>query len=141
MAKNREREGFQRISKSHLGENESVQSIEHESETLATNKEFKNEENVTDPENSSKVALVKQENFSVSPVDNNVSELIKSMIQKTGSNFICQQCGKTGSDMSNMKKHIETHIDGVVHSCHICGKTTRSKNALNTHKSRNHKTE
>ena len=39
-----------------------------------------------------------------------------------------------------MVRHIEAnHITGVSHSCDICGRTSRSRNALRKHKYENHK--
>jgi len=52
----------------------------------------------------------------------------------------CKVCGKEGN-MSQIKAHIESHhITGVSHTCNICGKTTRSKDAMRMHKRRNHTT-
>merc|ERR1712129_600012 len=51
---------------------------------------------------------------------------------------ICKVCGKEG-DMGLIQRHIEAnHITGVSHTCNICGTTTRSKNAMRKHKTRNH---
>ena len=52
---------------------------------------------------------------------------------------ICTVCGKEGQH-TDIKRHIEaTHITGVSHTCNICGKSSRSKNALRAHIARNHK--
>ena len=75
-----------------------------------------------------------------------LDEQIRSMITKSdisagpgkGLLATCNVCGKEGSYRS-MPSHVEAnHITGVSHSCDICGKTFRSKNALGIHKSRNH---
>ena len=50
----------------------------------------------------------------------------------------CNVCGKEGP-YKHMPQHIEAnHITGVSHACDICGKVSRSRNALNTHKSNMH---
>merc|ERR1712129_393406 len=51
---------------------------------------------------------------------------------------ICKVCGKEG-EMGQIFNHIEAnHITGVSYTCNICGTTTRSKNAMRKHKTRNH---
>ena len=50
----------------------------------------------------------------------------------------CTVCGKGTKDKCDMKRHIESHIDGVSHPCNICGKVSRSKNPLLMYKSRTH---
>ena len=70
-----------------------------------------------------------------------LDEQIRSMITKSdisegaGKGFIatCNVCGKEGPYM-NMPRHIEAnHITGVSHACDICGKVSRSRNALRVH--------
>ena len=41
--------------------------------------------------------------------------------------------------ISNMKNHVETHIEGLSYSCPICSKMFSSKNSMSKHKSVNHK--
>ena len=74
-----------------------------------------------------------------------LNDQIASMIEPTnkvgrlgGKMVACKVCGKEGykSDVAN---HIElNHITGVSHSCDVCGKTVRSREALRIHKFRNH---
>ncbi len=35
----------------------------------------------------------------------------------------CDQCGKTFSWASNLKKHLKVHSKEKPHSCSVCGKT------------------
>ena len=76
-----------------------------------------------------------------------LDEQIKSMITKTdksagpGKGYLatCNVCGKEGS-YRHMPQHVEAnHITGVSHSCDFCGKISRSRNALKTHKLTFHK--
>ena len=76
-----------------------------------------------------------------------LDEQIKSMMTVTDvqSNdrhhklAICNICGKEGPS-NNMPSHIEANrITGVTHSCNICSKTSRSRNALKMHKHTYHK--
>jgi len=53
--------------------------------------------------------------------------------------WVCKVCGKEGQ-VGNVQHHIESHhITGVTHTCNICGKTSKSRNALGMHKSTYHK--
>ena len=70
-----------------------------------------------------------------------LDEQINSMMTKSdvssvigqGSMATCNVCGKEGP-AKGMPRHIEAnHIDGVSHSCDICGKISRSRNALRKH--------
>ena len=91
-----------------------------------------------------RVNIVKNEislagSFPVALGNDNVNELVKSMILKTDNTLQCQQCGKTGTHSGTMQRHVETHIEGAVHTCSLCGKTARSSHALLMHKIRYHK--
>ena len=76
-----------------------------------------------------------------------LDEKIKSMITRSdlsagpgkGKMASCNVCGKEGS-YRNMPQHIEaSHITGVSHACDICGKVSRSRNALRMHVSALHR--
>ena len=76
-----------------------------------------------------------------------LDEQIKSMITKTnisaglGKGFLatCNVCGQQ-KPFRQMPQHIEAnHITGISHSCDLCGKTSRSRNALKVHKIAYHK--
>ena len=67
---------------------------------------------------------------------------IDSMIENiTGGykRFKCTVCGKADKQRVFMKRHVETHLTGVSHSCDICGKVARSSNALIMHHSNYHR--
>ena len=53
--------------------------------------------------------------------------------------YQCHTCGKNMNHGGAMKRHVETHIDGLSYNCQQCGKTFRSKNALMSHRSIFHK--
>ena len=78
-------------------------------------------------------------------VDANVKDQINSMIESSYDGKIvakCTVCGKEnkGKDArKDMRRHIETHIEGVSYPCNQCGKVSRSSNALNTHISNFHR--
>ena len=78
-----------------------------------------------------------------------LDEQVKSMMSDTGNKmtygnqpkkvFACKVCGKE-SDYTNTKTHIEAkHIaSNINHTCDICGKSSRSRDGLRQHKSKEH---
>ena len=40
-----------------------------------------------------------------------------------------------GSKSSNIRKHVETHLDGLSYNCNVCNKEFRSGKAFYNHKS------
>ena len=69
-----------------------------------------------------------------------IQQKINDMLDKSlDGTFNCTECGKTGKDSSNMRKHIETHIEGLSYSCPNCTKTFRSKQSFRNHLSLYHK--
>ena len=86
-------------------------------------------------------------NTGVSVELQDLDDQIKSMITKTnisaglGKGFLatCNVCGQQ-KPFRQMPQHIEAnHITGISHSCDLCGKTSRSRNALKVHKITYHK--
>ena len=66
-------------------------------------------------------------------------EVVEGTKQKIYNCNVCNACGK-GGPRSVIERHIEAkHITGVSYPCEICGKTSRSRNALQVHKSAKHK--
>ena len=53
--------------------------------------------------------------------------------------FKCKLCGKEAKRSIDMKRHIETHLEGLSYPCQVCGKTFRSRNSLNTHRVNSHR--
>ena len=66
---------------------------------------------------------------------------INLMLKKINNIWTCTMCGKTDNNnrVYNVKKHIESHIEGQAHPCEHCGKTFRYINLLQSHMSRIHK--
>ena len=63
---------------------------------------------------------------------------IEQMMLKKGSLWECKSCGKLTKLKNNWKNHIETHIDGVSHVCHICNKSSSTRISLAVHISAYH---
>ena len=67
---------------------------------------------------------------------NDVEEQINQYMEKLGpENYACKMCGKTATKTTNIRNHIETHLEGISYPCPICFKSFRSKNSFNNHKS------
>ena len=65
---------------------------------------------------------------------------LNSMVEKINGIWTCKMCGKTNNinNKKDLRRHAETHIEGVSHPCNICGKSCRSGNNLRVHIQRNH---
>ena len=74
-------------------------------------------------------------------LDDQIGEMISTTdkCDQRGRKLVrCNVCGKEGQ-RADVVRHIEAiHITGVSHSCDICGKTSRSRNALRKHKRDHH---
>ena len=60
-------------------------------------------------------------------------------MEKFDGQFFCKICGKSTGHRSDMKKHVETHLDGLSFNCQHCGKVFRSRNTLSQHIHKHHK--
>ena len=70
-------------------------------------------------------------------VNSTVTQYIEKCVD---GGYKCTLCGKVDKkQLGHLKNHIETHLDGLSFPCQLCGKTFRSRNALNIHKTRYHK--
>ena len=78
-------------------------------------------------------------------VDSNIEDLvtkIDSLAEKVDDGdfkWKCKVCGKLVKAKRDMGRHIETHLEGVSHTCNQCGKVSRSSNALVMHISTYHR--
>ena len=71
----------------------------------------------------------------------NLEEKIEGLMEKIGDIWRCVVCGKVAEDSKargNLKRHVETHIEGVTHHCDICGHTSTSSGGLYQHKAKKH---
>ena len=63
-----------------------------------------------------------------------LDETIRSMMNRSDGQWICNICGKAGKTNQILSNHIEAkHIEGVSHPCNQCGKLFRSRNSLAVH--------
>ena len=70
-----------------------------------------------------------------------IDEKMKELYERTNEGWKCLVCSHTneGSVSSNIRKHVETHLEGLVYSCNLCAKEFRLRNSLNNHKFYTHK--
>ena len=72
-------------------------------------------------------SLVPEAKVSVSDNNTELIDIINSMLEKVEGVWTCKKCGKTDklNNLCKVKRHIETHIEGMAHPCDFCGKTFR----------------
>ena len=70
-----------------------------------------------------------------------IDKKMRELYEKTDQGWRCLVCDHTnkGQWSSNIRMHVETHLDGLVYNCNICNKEFRCRNLLNSHKASNHK--
>ena len=65
--------------------------------------------------------------------------LIRSKMRKMseGGLWACSDCSHTSSQAAGMRNHVESHhVGGTGYVCGVCNRFCRTKNALDTHRSR-----
>merc|ERR1712150_328819 len=87
---------------------------------------------------SSSVALTGSfSDLSTEEIDQKITEYL---VRAEDGSYSCGVCGKAGDNTrnqrQNMRKHLETHMEGLSFPCHSCDKTFRSRHNLSNHKSR-----
>ena len=68
-----------------------------------------------------------------------IEEKIKELHQRIDGVWTCMVCEYTSEKSTNVRKHVEKHIDGLSYSCNQCNKEFRCINTLNSHKFNVHK--
>ena len=63
---------------------------------------------------------------------------IQHLIEKCDGKWKCKECGKASALRGNMKRHAETHIEGMEFNCHICSKIYSTSKNLGSHMSKFH---
>ena len=72
-------------------------------------------------------------------ITTDIKAAVDSLFVKDGENYRCTACGRSSSSNSNMRKHVEVHIEGLTFDCQLCGESFRSRKVVDNHKRRYHK--
>ena len=64
---------------------------------------------------------------------------MKELYQKIDDSWSCLACDYKHRKNFNIRRHIETHIDGLSYTCTLCNTEFRLKDSLNRHISRLHR--
>ena len=65
---------------------------------------------------------------------NEINVKVQENFEKVSSGvFKCRLCNKVCKQSIDMKRHVETHLEGLSYPCQQCGKTYRSKDVLRHH--------
>jgi len=89
----------------------------------------------------STTTLLQQETTIATTDGSNVTQTnnYDELITKCELGWKCNYCGKITTTKTNMKLHVEIHIEGLSFPCKSCSMSFRSRNHLNVHKNRAHK--
>merc|ERR1712029_841402 len=68
-----------------------------------------------------------------------VNKMLNNMRTKEGDYHKCTVCGKMSKDSTNIKRHVEIHLEGRVYGCKICNQTFKNRWPLKTHTSSVHR--
>ena len=145
----------QRLKLKGLMENDQIEDLIEEDQMQPTEDVLMTEENEHDQRSVPKVGIKQRTNNKITRPQNNTvvalpentehkEYLAEQVISNPDKSVTCKICGKTTKpnckDMGNarrdMKRHVETHIEGLSYTCPTCSKVFRSENSLNTNKSK-----
>ena len=104
-------------------------------------------ENNTDTLNYRNQSIVSAESTAISVNVDQTKEDFNSQLESMMENinegnpkqWRCTVCGRTASNKNDVRRHVESHIEGVSHACSLCGKVSRSSKGLVDHMSVYHK--
>ena len=60
-------------------------------------------------------------------------QVVKNIVRNLDGTYSCTVCGKNKNHKNDMRKHIETHIEGLRFNCPMCEKMLRSRYSLANH--------
>ena len=67
-----------------------------------------------------------------------LAKVVDDLLVKEGIMYVCKSCGRSAKWVSDMRKHVEIHIEGLSFPCPHCDKTFRSRYVLKGHKKSHH---
>ena len=113
--------------------------INVENEYLVSSGSMKTENVIRKPRKLSNSPIIAH-NSSITNTDEIDQKIGEYVIRGEDGNYSCGYCGKTSRNKADMKKHVETHLEGLSFPCQNCDKTFRSRNSLSKHNSVYHRT-
>jgi len=63
---------------------------------------------------------------------------IYKLLERKDDFWYCTPCGKKAKNRASLKQHVETHIEGFKHLCHLCNKYSATRKALKVHITNTH---
>ena len=91
---------------------------------------LKKEENGLDTQGNSVIQSGEGQNeINEQELDNRLEQ----MTEKKEGVWACKVCRKMMVDRRDLKRHAETHIEGMSHVCHICSKIYTTRSSLRVH--------
>merc|ERR1712025_382062 len=73
------------------------------------------------------------ESFALSTLNIDAKEAIDQPVIRNEDHFECKSCGKTSKTSSDIRSHVEIHIEGLSFECQTCGNTFRNRRLLSWH--------
>ena len=71
---------------------------------------------------------------------NELNEIVKEeMTRDEDGMWKCKRCPKVSRNISHIKDHVETHIEGISFSCNLCDKSYKTRDTLRSHNYKKHK--
>ena len=123
-----------------IGEEEQINKTEdfQENDFLPLNnmKTLSNLRNSVEESLENKNSIVQTEDY------HNLDEKLNQMFSRDQSGmFSWHHCPKKSNKTTNIRVHVETHVEGLQFDCNFCSKPQRSRNSLRNHISKYHKTQ
>ena len=111
--------------------------IKSEDNELAEDKSLVQRDNAGQKMKRSDVTKLDVRSITSEDIDKKMRELY----ERTDEGWKCLACGHTskGRTSSNIRQHVQTHLNGLVYKCSICNKQFSTSPLLNQHKGNYHK--
>ena len=103
---------------------------------LENNSRERKDKSVINPVNTRTLSLT---TFSNSSMYEEAKRAVDEIVMKIEDGWMCKACNKTVKQSSQIRKHAETHIEGLSFPCQLCGDSFRSRIQLNNHKQSEHR--
>ena len=103
---------------------------------LKNNSRERKDKSVFNPVNTRTLSLTTYPNSSTY---DEAKRAVDEIVMKIEDGWMCKACNKTVKQSSQIRKHAETHIEGLSFPCQLCGDSFRSRILLSNHKGLYHR--